>query len=156
MRLPPRGVERFLCWHVLKLEFWHFAHPELNLCFVIASVFAVLSNKECIAHRFLQCFFADSRLFAHASLDFRSSSIAAAFTHPRSLKGPASERLASFFHVRTGSGGALATASTWETFRFLSPPRLRSRSAMTLTVAVKDLCAPSLTLKTQNPRSPEP
>ena len=39
-RLPPRGVLRFLCWHVLKLELWHFAHPELNLRFVFASVFA--------------------------------------------------------------------------------------------------------------------
>ena len=29
--LPPHGVVRFLCWHVLKLEFWHFAHPELIL-----------------------------------------------------------------------------------------------------------------------------
>ena len=28
MRLPPRGVVRFLDWHVLKPEFWHFAHPE--------------------------------------------------------------------------------------------------------------------------------
>ena len=40
MRLPPRGVVRFLR-HVLKLEFWHFAHPELNLHCVFASAFAV-------------------------------------------------------------------------------------------------------------------
>ena len=38
-RLPPHGVVRFLCWHVLKLEFWHFAHPQLNLRFVFASCF---------------------------------------------------------------------------------------------------------------------
>ena len=47
MRLPPRGVVRFLCWHVLKLEFWHFAHPELNFGFVFASVFAGFSSKKC-------------------------------------------------------------------------------------------------------------
>ena len=84
MRLPPRGVCRFLWWHVLKLEFWHFARPKLNLGFVFASVFAVFSSKKChnrraalsknmlsspfrivflvfscvcrISHRFLQCF----------------------------------------------------------------------------------------------------
>ena len=85
MRLPPRGVCRFLCWHVLKLEFWHFARPKLNLGFVFASVFAVFSSKKMpqpagctvqkhaqlsishrffsvfscvcrISHRFLQCF----------------------------------------------------------------------------------------------------
>ena len=47
VRLPPRGVVRFLCWHVLKLEFWHFARPKLNLRFVFASVFAVFSSKKC-------------------------------------------------------------------------------------------------------------
>ena len=47
VRLPPRGVCRFLCWHVLKLEFWHFARPKLNLGFVFASVFAVFSSKKC-------------------------------------------------------------------------------------------------------------
>ena len=47
MRLPPHGVCRFLCWHVLKLEFWHFARPKLNLGFVFASVFAVFSSKKC-------------------------------------------------------------------------------------------------------------
>ena len=103
MRLPPRGVVRFLCWHVLKLEFWHFAHPELNLRFVFASVFAVFSSKKMrqpagctvqkhaelsISHRFFRCLcvcvcvafrigfygvFADSRLFAHASLDLHLS-----------------------------------------------------------------------------------
>ena len=46
VRLPPRGVVRFLCWHVLKLEFWHFARPKLNLRFVFASVFAVFSSKK--------------------------------------------------------------------------------------------------------------
>ena len=46
VRLPPRGVRRFLCWHVLKLEFWHFARPKLNLGFVFASVFAVFSSKK--------------------------------------------------------------------------------------------------------------
>ena len=51
LRLPPRGVVRFLCWHVLKLEFWHFAHPELNLRFVFVSVFAVFSNKKCDRQR---------------------------------------------------------------------------------------------------------
>ena len=81
MRLPPRGVCRVLCWHVLKLEFWHFARPKLNLGFVFASVFAVFSSKKChnrraalsknmlsspfrivffsvvlFSHRFLQCF----------------------------------------------------------------------------------------------------
>ena len=47
VRLPPRGVCRFLCWHVLKLEFWHFARPKLNLGFVFPSVFAVFSSKKC-------------------------------------------------------------------------------------------------------------
>ena len=71
MRLPPRGVVRFLGWHVLKLEFWHFAHPKLNLGFVFASVFAVFSSKKTpqparctvqkhaqlsISHRFFRCF----------------------------------------------------------------------------------------------------
>ena len=46
MRLPPRGVCRFLGWHVLKLEFWHFARPKLNLRFLLASVFAVFSSKK--------------------------------------------------------------------------------------------------------------
>ena len=45
MRLPPRGVVRFLCWYVLKLEFWHFAHPELNLRFVFASVLRCEQTK---------------------------------------------------------------------------------------------------------------
>ena len=40
------AVVRFLCWHELKLEFWHFARPKLNLRFVLASVFAVLSGKK--------------------------------------------------------------------------------------------------------------
>ena len=44
--LPPRGVVRFLCCHVLKLEFWHFARPELTLRCAFASVFAVFSNKK--------------------------------------------------------------------------------------------------------------
>ena len=71
VRLPPRGVVRFLCWHVLKLEFWHFARPKLNLGFVFASVFAVFSSKKMpqpagctvqkhaqlsISHRFFRCF----------------------------------------------------------------------------------------------------
>ena len=101
MRLPPRGVVRFLCWHVLKLEFWRFAHPQLNLRFVFASVFAVFSSTKLqqpagctvqkhaqlsISHRFFRCLcvcvafrigfygvFADSRLFAHASLDLHLS-----------------------------------------------------------------------------------
>ena len=101
LRLPPRGVVRFLCWHVLKLEFWHFAHPELNFAFAFASVFAVFYSKKvsqppgctvqkrvdlCISHRFFRCFpvcvafcigfysiFADSRLSAHAGLDLRFS-----------------------------------------------------------------------------------
>ena len=93
MRLPPRGVVRFLGWHVLKLAFWHFAHPKLNLGFVFASVFAVFSSKKtpqpahctvqnmlsspfrivffgvflCVAFRIGFCsVFADSRLSAHA------------------------------------------------------------------------------------------
>ena len=49
VRLPPRGVVRFLCRHVLKLEFWHFAHPELNFRFVFASVSAVFSSKNATA-----------------------------------------------------------------------------------------------------------
>ena len=40
------GVVRFLCWHVLKLEFWHFAHPELSFAFAFASVFAVFYSKK--------------------------------------------------------------------------------------------------------------
>ena len=76
---------------------WHFAHPELNLRCVFASVFAVFSSRNCDSRRatlykkmlrspfrvvFFRCFpmsvafrirfygvFADSRLFAHASLD---------------------------------------------------------------------------------------
>ena len=55
MRLPPRGVVRFLGWHVLKLEFWHFAHPKLNLGFVFASVFAVFSSKKNAATGALHC-----------------------------------------------------------------------------------------------------
>ena len=74
---------------MLKLEFWHFAHPKLNLGFVFASVFAVFSSKKTpqparctvqkhaqlsISHSFFRCFpvyrfccvFADSRLSAHA------------------------------------------------------------------------------------------
>ena len=69
VRLPPRGVVRFLCWHVLKLEFWHFVHPELNFAFAFASVFAVFYSKKvsqppgctvqkrvdlCISHRFFR------------------------------------------------------------------------------------------------------
>ena len=47
VRLPPRRVCRFLGWHVLKLEFWHFARPKLNLSFLFASIFAVISRKNC-------------------------------------------------------------------------------------------------------------
>ena len=46
MRLPLRGVVRFHGWHVLKLEFWHFARPKLNLRFRFAPVFAVFSSKK--------------------------------------------------------------------------------------------------------------
>ena len=46
LRLPPRGVVRFLCWHVRKLEFWHFAHPQLNFASAFASVFAVFYSKK--------------------------------------------------------------------------------------------------------------
>ena len=38
---------QFLCWHVLELEFWHFAHPELNLRFVLASVLRCFLTKKC-------------------------------------------------------------------------------------------------------------
>ena len=97
MRLPPHGVCRFLGWHVLKLEFWQFARPKLNLSFLFASVFAVLSSKKCNNRRaalskitlscpfrivFFRCFpvcvafrigfgsvFSISRLSAHASFD---------------------------------------------------------------------------------------
>ena len=70
-----RGVVRFLGWHGLKLEFWHFAHPKLILRFLFASVFAVfcnctnnfgslrfasffsvLSSVTGLSHRFLRCF----------------------------------------------------------------------------------------------------
>ena len=51
MRLPPHGVVRFLGWHVLQLEFWHFAHPKLILRFLFASVFAVFSSKKCASRR---------------------------------------------------------------------------------------------------------
>ena len=47
LRLPPRGVGRLLGWHVLKLEFWHFARPNLNFSFLFALVFAVFSSKKC-------------------------------------------------------------------------------------------------------------
>ena len=101
MRLPPRGVCRFLGWHVLKLEFWHFPFPKLNLRFLFLSVFAVflakksrkrrpaLSKKPArrsVSHRFFRCFpvcvafrigicgvLGTSRLSAHASLDLHSS-----------------------------------------------------------------------------------
>ena len=40
-------MERLRGWHVLKLEFWHVPHPELNLRCVFASFFfAVFSNKK--------------------------------------------------------------------------------------------------------------
>ena len=32
-------MERLRGWHVLKLEFWHVPHPELNLHCVFASFF---------------------------------------------------------------------------------------------------------------------
>ena len=37
VRLPPRGVVRFLRRHVLKLEFWHFGHStkKIGFCFRI-------------------------------------------------------------------------------------------------------------------------
>ena len=101
VRLPPRGVCRFLCWHVLKLEFWHFARPKLNLGFVFASVFAVFSSKKmpqpagctvqkhaqlsishpffrrfpaCVTFRFRFCsVLAISRLSAHAGFDLHLS-----------------------------------------------------------------------------------
>ena len=62
---------RFPCWHVLKLEFWHFVHPQLNFAFAFASVFAVFYSKKvrqpasctvqkhinlCISHRFFGVF----------------------------------------------------------------------------------------------------
>ena len=55
VRLPPHGVVRFLCRHVLKLEFRHYAHPELNLHCVFASVFAVFSSKKCDSRRATLC-----------------------------------------------------------------------------------------------------
>ena len=71
MRLPPRGVVRFLRRHVLKLEFWHFSHSTKKLDFVFASVFAVFSTKKVphlahctvqkhahlfLSHLFFRCF----------------------------------------------------------------------------------------------------
>ena len=88
------GVVRFLCWHVLKLESWHFAHPELNFASAFASVLRCFIAKTCPSRRaalcknvltsafriFFRCFpvciafcmgfsqyFADSRLSAHAA-----------------------------------------------------------------------------------------
>ena len=86
---------------MLKLEFWHFARPKLNLGFVSASVFAVFSSKKMpqpagctvqkhaqlsISHRFFRCFpvcvafrigfcsvLAISRLSAHAGFDLHLS-----------------------------------------------------------------------------------
>ena len=46
MRLPPRGVRRFLGWHVLKLEFWHFPLPKFILRFLFLSVSAVFLAKK--------------------------------------------------------------------------------------------------------------
>ena len=101
VRLPPRGVCRFPCWHVLKLEFWHFPLPKFILRFLFSSVFAVFLAKKCHKRRaalsknllgcpFRICFFrcfpvcvafrigicsvvAISRLSAHASFDLHSS-----------------------------------------------------------------------------------
>ena len=48
LRLPPRGVVRcdYFCWHVLKLEFWHFVHPQLNSAFAFASVLCFIQQKS--------------------------------------------------------------------------------------------------------------
>ena len=103
LRLTPRGVVRFLCWHVLKLEFWHFVRPQLNFallshrflrCFIakkcaarraaliknmLSSAFRIVFSVFscvcvcCISHRFLRYFFADSRLSAHAGVDLHLS-----------------------------------------------------------------------------------
>ena len=114
VRLPPRGVVRFLCRHVLKLEFWHFAHPELNFRFVFASVSAVFSSKNAtagglhctktcsalhfaffsgfscvcgISQRFSTVFFADSRLSAHAGFDLHLSFSSVPFSSVRGWMG---------------------------------------------------------------------
>ena len=127
MRLPPRGVVRFLGWHVLKLEFWHFAHPKLNLGFVFASVFAVFSSKKrrnrraalsknmlsspfrivffgvflCVAFRIGFCsVFADSRLSAHA--------------------GSCRLRLAFVFQLCAGVGGGWGGVKTSMRMRLVS------------------------------------
>ena len=83
VRLPPRGVVRFLGWHVLKLEFWHFGpwtknlgfcfrigicgifykkSPHLAHCTVQQHARLILSHRVfrcflCLSHfhRFLQC-----------------------------------------------------------------------------------------------------
>ena len=98
---------RFLCWHVRKLEFWHFLRSLLNFAFAFASVFVVIYSKTgcavqkqvdlCISHRFFRCFpvcvcvafrigfysiLADSRLSAHAGLDLHLS-----FSSVRGLGG---------------------------------------------------------------------
>ena len=56
LRLPPCGVVRFLCCHVLKLEFWHFVHMQLNSAFAFASVFAVFYSKKSAPAGGLHCF----------------------------------------------------------------------------------------------------
>ena len=83
------------------LEFWHFAHPELNFASAFASFFAVFYSRKvsqppgctvqkrvdlCISHCFFRCVpvcvafcmgfhstFADSQLSAHAGLDLHFS-----------------------------------------------------------------------------------
>ena len=68
MRLPPRGVVRFLGWHVLKLEFWHFGPWTKNLgfCFRIGICGIFYKKKPafgtlhcpttCSPHPFASCF----------------------------------------------------------------------------------------------------
>ena len=129
MRLPPRGVVRFLGWHVLKLEFWHFGPWTKNLgfCFRIGICGIFYKKKPafgtlhcpttCSPHPFASCFSVFSVSVAFPSF-FAVFGPSLDFLHmPASTCSSLSFLCAVIFlNLLVLFGGAVRSWEVWEVF----------------------------------------
>ena len=129
MRLPPRGVVRFLGWHVLKLEFWHFGPWTKNLgfCFRIGICGIFYKKKPafgtlhcpttCSLHPFASCFSVFSVSVAFPSF-FAVFGPSLDFLHmPASTCSSLSFLCAVIFlNLLVLFGGAVRSWEVWEVF----------------------------------------
>ena len=129
VRLPPRGVVRFLGWHVLKLEFWHFGPWTKNLgfCFRIGICGIFYKKKPafgtlhcpttCSPHPFASCFSVFSVSVAFPSF-FAVFGPSLDFLHmPASTCSSLSFLCAVIFlNLLVLFGGAVRSWEVWEVF----------------------------------------